>query len=368
MTSAGSALLPALAISDVVESPRPVAVAPLTNHEWADFFSTVRSDRLEGVLAEAVVRGKLAVTDEQWRGACEAANAAAALAVRLERRLLAATGLLEANGIAYRVLKGAAVAHTVYPDPALRGFGDVDLLIGSGDWDAAVAVMAEHGYSRTLGEVRAGFDHRFGKEATMVARDALEVDLHRTLVIGPFGLTIDLPSLFDAPGSVTIGGRELPTLDPDATFLHACYSVAIADDPPHLRSLRDVARILLSRPPDPERLLERARSWRAEAVVARALVLTWETLPLPDGGPLLAWARAYRAGRLDAWMVSSYLGPGRSYRSQAATLLVIPGVWDRWSYLRAIAFPQRAYLAHRSGSRASHWRRSLEHLRRSRPA
>ena len=363
-----SPLLPALAVSDLLESALPMAIAPLTDDAWADLLSIVRSDRLEGVLTEAVLGGTLPVTDAQWREACDAANAAAGLAVRLERRLLEATTLLEEQGIVYRVLKGAAVAHTIYPDPVLRGFGDVDLLIGSHDWDAAVSVMAEHGYSRTLGEVRAGFDHRFGKEATMVGRDRVEVDLHRTLVIGPFGLTIDLPSLFDAPGSVTIGGRELPILDPDATFLHACYSVAIADDPPHLRSLRDVARIVLSRPPDVDRVLERARSWRAEAVVARALRVTWEMLPLPDGGPLLAWARAHRPRRLDGWMVSSYLGPGRSYRSQAAALLVIPGVRDRWAYLRALAFPQRDYLAHRSGSRKSHWRRSLEHLRRSRAA
>ena len=37
-----------------------------------------------------------------------------------------------ARGIRSRVLKGPAVAHLDYPDPALRAFGDVDLLVAVG--------------------------------------------------------------------------------------------------------------------------------------------------------------------------------------------------------------------------------------------
>ena len=45
--------------------------------------------------------------------------------------LLRALEVLAAAGIPSRVLKGVALAHTAYPQPELRVFGDVDLLVPS---------------------------------------------------------------------------------------------------------------------------------------------------------------------------------------------------------------------------------------------
>ena len=98
---------------------------------------------------------------------------------------------LEKAGIAHRVLKGHAWAHTVYPDPSWRAFGDVDLLVGTDDSDRAVEVLESTGVRRTLPEVRPGFDRRFGKDATLLSASGREVDLHRLLVAGPYGLWVD---------------------------------------------------------------------------------------------------------------------------------------------------------------------------------
>ena len=50
----------------------------------------------------------------------------------LERTLLEVSGELT-PGIPHRVLKGAAVAMLDYPDPTLRAFGDIDLLVRADD-------------------------------------------------------------------------------------------------------------------------------------------------------------------------------------------------------------------------------------------
>jgi len=44
------------------------------------------------------------------------------------------------------VLKGPAVAHTVYPDPMLRTFGDLDLLVRERDWHAIHAALLDLGF------------------------------------------------------------------------------------------------------------------------------------------------------------------------------------------------------------------------------
>ena len=58
--------------------------------------------------------------------------------VRLERVALEVTADLAAAGIETRLLKGAATARLDYDDPSWRSFGDVDLLVRSDDYDAAV--------------------------------------------------------------------------------------------------------------------------------------------------------------------------------------------------------------------------------------
>ena len=54
--------------------------------------------------------------------------------------------MLEAAGIPVIVLKGAALAQTIYPDIALRPMTDLDLLVLQKDLDRAVTLIRESGY------------------------------------------------------------------------------------------------------------------------------------------------------------------------------------------------------------------------------
>ncbi len=189
-------------------------------------------------------------------------------ALRVERLLLEATAALDRAGIESRVLKGVALAHTAYDDPADRVFGDADLLVPGREFTRAVhALEAAFGVERAQPEIRPGFDDRFGKEATLTV-GGVELDLHRTFVEGALGLTIQLDDLFAPPYRFPLGITELEALPMPPRLLHACYAAALGDWPPRLISLRDVAQILLRERPHPADVLLMARSWRCEVVVA----------------------------------------------------------------------------------------------------
>ena len=106
-------------------------------------------------------------------------------------------------GVPTIVLKGPAVASTFYPDRAWRSYGDLDLLVAAADWRGACEVLVRRGFRRIIPEPRPGFDERFGKGASFEDARKLQVDLHRTLAMGPFGLWID-------PGALAREHHRLP--------------------------------------------------------------------------------------------------------------------------------------------------------------
>ncbi len=68
---------------------------------------------------------------------------AAARSMRAGRQIQAVVDALEAAGIPSVLLKGPALARTVYPDPALRQSTDIDLLVRPADVLAAESVLQE---------------------------------------------------------------------------------------------------------------------------------------------------------------------------------------------------------------------------------
>ncbi|MBU1660855.1 MAG: nucleotidyltransferase family protein, partial [Chloroflexi bacterium] len=74
-------------------------------------------------------------------------------------RILAA--FAEAN-IPVILLKGAALAQTIYPDPALRPMGDLDLLVEKDDLERAVASAQNLGYWEDIVELRPGLSWEMG--------------------------------------------------------------------------------------------------------------------------------------------------------------------------------------------------------------
>lgn len=341
----------------------PWPAAPLEPPVWAGLLVGVRRERLSGLLVDALADGALLATSEQQDQASQLHFEQVCGVLVLESAALPVLDAFAAAGVATKVLKGSAVAHLDYPDPAQRLFIDVDLLVRSEDVDAAVDVLLDLGHRRHSVQPRAGFDRRFGKGATFTSPEGVEVDLHRTFVMGPFGLRLDLDDLWAVDQHFTLAGRHVGALDDECRFLHACFHTALGDATPRLVPQRDVAQMLLHGSLDLERVDRLMRAWKAEPVVARAVRLTWDTLRLSDLTALSVWAQRYVTSPRAARDLAVYIDDDeRSYAAKSvAALVAVPSVRDRVALALALAVPRRGFVPPAAG-RPSRWRRALREL------
>jgi hypothetical protein len=334
--------------------------AALEDQDWGELIDSVLSERLEGHLASAIADGSLPATVSQSREASLRHIDAMALAVTLESTLLEAADLFDDASIDFRVLKGSASAHLDYPDPASRVFGDIDLLVRGEQFDEAAAALTGAGYVRRTPEPRPGFDRRFGKGAVFTGPRGFEIDLHRTFVAGPFGISVDLKELWKHEASFSIAGRTLHALGREERFLNACYHAVLGDSPPRLNPQRDIAQMLQTRLLDFERVRALADAWHSSVVVARALQLVWETFLLGDANAISVWAQSYEPTRREERDLIAYTGEHSTYVTKSlAGVRTVPGVRLKAAYLLALGLPSRRYLRQRGTTASARWRRGL---------
>ncbi len=365
MTRPGTAaLLRTVAAHGLPSYSGTVPTAPAADDAWQDLLFGARSERIVALLARAVADGLVPASDTQIAEVVGLDMQAMASVLALEATLLRVADLLDEAEVPFRVLKGAAVAHLDYPDPALREFGDIDLLIRPIDLDRTIGLLARHGFTRRFPEPRPGFDRRFTKSVSVVDKGGLELDLHRTFAPGGFGLRVQPAALWDAPAaSFAVGGRCLPALGLEERVVHACYHAVLGNSPPRLVPLRDIAELLLRGSPDPHRVRALAASWRGEAVVAHAIRTTWATLRLTEPVELSGWAASFIARPAERRELRRATSPTYSYPVQALDAVrAIQGPRSRLAYLSALAFPRRSYLRGRHTGLASRARYAIAEL------
>jgi hypothetical protein len=332
----------------------PLVAEPLDAEVWAGVVEHVAGERLEGLLVDAIERGSWAVDDGQREAALARHREAMARALVLDRHLLVLVDRLRAASIENRVLKGAAVAHLDYPDPSLRPYRDVDVLVRPGDIERARDLLIASGGERRYAEPRPGFDRRFGKGIALVMPEGHEIDLHRTLALGPFGLRIDLDELWQGAEPFTVGGQTLAALDRPRRFLHACYHTMLGGAEPPLLGLHDVAVTAPATATDVAEAVALATRFEGMAVVAAAMDRTRQVLGCDLPVEVVAAVADHRPSRRAAAWLRASSGSGRSSASLAMAGLGAVAWRDRPSYLAAVALPRRA-----KRSRLTRWRRGI---------
>lgn len=337
--------------------------APLGDDDWRAVFALARFHRLWGLLAAAIGDGAFPVTPAQEREAADAHRAAMAETLALERLLLRTVEVLDVAGIDHRVLKGPALAHTVYADPSLRAFGDVDVIVPSARLGEAGEALAAAGMRRERAQLRPGFDRRFAKATPFIAPGGSMVDLHRSLVTGRFGLTVDNNALFATASTFEVGGKELRALGAEERFLAACYHAALGDKPLRFLSLRDLVQTLAADDLSLSRARRISASWRGDAVVAHGVALAWEHLGLRDSTPLVEWARRHRP-RLGERLALRTTGSNTTAAHALLGVGVVPGFRGKAAYLGGILLPDRGALDARHGSYLGWWKQGARSLLR----
>jgi len=289
-----------------------------------------RGDRLSGLLADAVQQGGVRLPSDaveafddvldDWHSALRACVVLESLAVRVAAHL-------DSLGARWLLTKGSAVAHLDYPDPALRTFADIDLMVHPHHW----ADVSRH-FFNDGGDAQAVFAERYGKGRTAVIDD-MEVDLHRRFAVGAFGVRPDMRACFDTHDTIELAGRPLFVPSAEVRLLHACFH-AVFGGASELRAVRDVAQIVAVHPQAVRGALRLAEEWRVEPVLAAAFQAASRRLELPPGYlPRLPHRRLTLAERLTLRVFRRHGG----FRPQALTTLGSLPIREMVPFARSLA-------------------------------
>jgi hypothetical protein len=317
---------------------------------WRNALVTMTAERLTGLAVQAVEDGALELTDVQWDELLERHRRAMAWCLGLEARLLQVADALDAADVPFLVLKGPVLAHTVYPNPSWRPFGDIDILVKTKDWRRACAVFEEgFGWPRRMPEPRRGFDERFGKSAVFETEQGQEIDLHRNLAQGPFGQWIRAEDLFDRISQLEVGSRVFPIPDPVGRLLHGVIHAVLGSATSPLLALRDVigAGLCLDTELDAFRLL--ASRWSVRPVVA--IANDRARLQLGHGGA--TWMSQAGSGSRERKALRALSAhtksDGRHAAMQLAMIRSISGWRSKLKYIGDVVAPGRPFMLVRSG-------------------
>ncbi len=327
---------------------------PLAPADWERLIEVVRSERLSGLLAAAVTAGAWPVTDDQHADVVDAHVESMAAALLLERLVIDVSDALTESSIPFRVLKGTAHAHLDFPDPALRPFGDVDLLVRPEALPAVMARLEQLGLTPVSPQVRPDFAQRFGKSLVLRTSGGLELDLHRTLVPGAYGFRIPIEDLWSAERTFGVGGSTLAALGDEQRLLHAAYHSVIGGRARRLMALRDLAEMALYGRFEQARLRELAQRWGCEPVLASAVRDAWSTYRICDVTALSRWADRYEIPHRERRLLALHATPEVSYAAQALSAVAsVPGMRSKAAFVTSLALPDRAFLQERGTTRSA---------------
>ncbi len=295
-------------------------------------------------------------------------RAIAATALRLTGELLDLLAALEEAGIRGLPFKGPALATAIYGDPARRQYEDLDVLVPPEDVPAAVRVLEDRGYRAGIPLSRAELDGVIRHHSSLhYHRDGVTVDLQWRLAPSWYPVDLDVATLYDRAGSVSLQGRRVQTLAPDDRVIALCVhggkhrwsrlkwiadvaaAVAADDDAgadaagddsaPDSRIDEDASDGGI----DPDRLLARADGSRSQRRTLLGLALARDvvdaTLP-----PELDWTtRSEPAVEALATEVRDGLFDGEEVSVPSAAVVpfhlrTLDGTADRVRYLARLAF------------------------------
>ena len=329
-----------------------------------------RDTAVSAVIAEATFHGVMPLllhsvrNGPAWAGWPPALQVALADAARqqaavelAQRREL--TGIIDAfagEGIEVLLLKGAALAHTLYPEPWLRPRADVDLLVPEAQRQAAFDLLQKLGYRRAdhAGGELASSEASFSKDGA-----ALPLDLHWRISNSPLlapMLKFDELSARAAP--VAAFGPHARGLGlVDAVLLAATHRAAHHQSPLYVggRARRGDRLIwlhdlhLLVPALGPAQLAELAQR-AAHHAVAGLCLDALQTARDAFGTALpreLLDALTRAAARPEPSMV--FLRGGRR-RLLLAEVRALPDWRQRWQLVREHAFPPADYMLGKYGT------------------
>lgn len=189
------------------------------------------------------------------------------------------------------LLKGAALAATLYPDPALRPLTDLDLLLPRHALDAAAEALRALGYQEAFPSLAPGADHEMHHHLHLHGgpRARIAVELHWSLIAGAADWRAPSLTWFWEQTEPFPPYPELRMLTPTAHLLYLSAHLMLQHGAAQARLLwfYDLHLLLTQEAErlDWEALLARARAYRWAPALRAALMEVHARFgtPLPPG-------------------------------------------------------------------------------------
>ncbi len=274
------------------------------------------------------------------------------------------------------LMKGSALAYTVYPLPACRPRGDIDIWMPPVHFAQAVAVLAELGYSPRNKETRPpAFVALVGGEQQMVHPQPGTglIEVQQPAIRGEW---VRLTAVIDHAGILArrkwtdIAGRKVRVLADEDLLLHLCVHMAINHQFtfPWMRGLLDIF-LLAQSPLDWAAIVEHAQAWRIATLTWTVLDLTVKLMgaPVPDSVLAQLAPSHLRQRLIGALGLEDRLlrleKSGNSYRRFIIQTLMVDRPQDMVRLYGRALFPDTAWLQARYGVTApvDIWRKRLTH-------
>ena len=282
----------------------------------------------------------------------------------------------ECEGVQAILLKGVALAESIYANPALRPMMDLDLLIRRDSLDAATRALTGLGFTSVRREPRRGAMQAFESQIRFCRADLTDslVELHWSLLDSPYYQErLDEARLWQSARPASNGNALM--LGPEVQIIHLSAHMLLHHGQTIWLGMHDIAEVcyheqdtlnwalLLSKAGAMhlvlplQRILPRVkRGWRAP--IPDTVIHDLRRLPVSDDERrAFHWITRQRASEAHHFL---------------ADLLTIPSARQRWRFALANIFPSPLYIRQRYGVKSPwltpfaylrRWLRGMAHLR-----
>jgi hypothetical protein len=264
---------------------------------------------------------------------------------------------LAVAGVKAILLKGAALAKTVYLQAMVRPMRDMDLLVSRQDVEAALQSLAPLGYVPLGAEIWPGADLVYRHSVALCKPDGatLTLELHWTLFAAQYYQhRLSMEWFWEGTLPVQVDSVPAWTLGPEAQLLHLCGHLVLHHGSVELLWLRDIAEVIsLYRTRIRwEQLLKRAQMHDLLLPLQRVLPRLAEQWRVPIPESVLQQLSALRPSRQEQEVFTWLTDPDQSVaRRFWADLMGVPGWPQRLRFLSMTLFPSPKHMQQRYGLR-----------------
>ncbi len=258
---------------------------------------------------------------------------------------------LHADNIDVILLKGAALAETVYGDIALRPMSDIDLLVRPRDVSAIIQRLARAGYYTPFDlKPRAGMPLEYENEMAVrkPGDGRYRFDIHWGLLASPYYQRVVLPDWFWAT-ALPLAGTSTPArmLGPEAQVLHLAAHLMLQHHGHGLMWWYDVGQVIWTfrQQIDWPLLFERAQAYDLVLPVQRVLLDLAKHWQLPIPITALAQLRALLPSPREQQMYARLtIEPPSELSRFWGDLFSVPDWRGRLRYAWRKLFPATAFM------------------------